>query len=116
MVFLPVVFMREVGVKSSHKLTEWALKRKEKKYIRLEEQSVSVFSVLYKGKRAQLIDFDKKLHQQTVSSPVGEGGGGRGDSLIKVTGMFFFSLRGANCRFWSHLGCLGWNVTIYLPI
>ena len=113
MVFLPVVFMREVGVKSSHKLTEWALKRKEKKYIHLEEQSVSVFSVLYKGKRAQLIDVDKKLHQQTVSSPAG---GGRGDSLIKVTGMFLFSLRGANCRFWSHLGCLGWKVTIYLPI
>ena len=113
MVFLPVVSMREVGVKSSHKLTEWALKRKEKKYIHLEEQSVSVFSVLHKGERAQLIDVDKKLHHQTVSSP---GRGGRGDSLIKVTGMFFFSLRGANCRFWSHLGCLGWKVTIYLPI
>ena len=76
MVFLPVVFMREVGVKSSHKLTEWALKRKEKKYIHLEEQSVSVFSVLYKGKRAQLIDVNKKLHQQTVSSPGGRGEGG----------------------------------------
>ena len=113
MVFLPVVFMREVGVKSSHKLTEWALKRKEEEYIHLEEQSVSVFSVLYKGKRGQLIDVDKKLHQQTVSSPGGGGGkGGRGDTLIKVTGMFFFSLRGANCRFWSHLGCFGWKVTI----
>ena len=52
--FLPVVFMREVGVKSSYKLTEWALKRKEKKYIHLEEQSVSVFSVLYKGKELNL--------------------------------------------------------------
>ena len=40
------MFMREVGVKSSHKLTEWALKRKEEKYIHLEEQSVSVFSVV----------------------------------------------------------------------
>ena len=68
--------MREVGVKSSHKPTEWALKRKEKKYIHLEEQSVSVFSVLHKGKRAQLIDVDKKLHQQTVSSPGGRGEGG----------------------------------------
>ena len=53
-------------------------KRKEKKYIHLEEQSVSVFSVLCKDKGAQLIDVDKKLHQQTVSSP---GGGGRGTPL-----------------------------------
>ena len=113
MVFLPVVFMREVGVKSSHKLTEWALKRKEKKYIHLEEQSVSVFSVLYKGKRAQLIDVLKSCISRLSAA---QGGGGRGDSLIKVMGMFFFSLRGANCRFWSHLGCLGWKVTIYLPI
>ena len=24
-----------------------------------------------------------------------------------------FSLWGVNCRFWSHLGCLGWRVTIF---
>lgn len=74
MVFLPVVFMREVGVKSSQKLTEWALKRKEKKYIHLEEQSVSVFSVLYKGKRAQLIDVLKSCISR-LSAARGEGGG-----------------------------------------
>ena len=61
-------------------------KRKEKKYIHLEEKTVSVFSVVYKGKRAQLIDVDKKLHQQTVSSP----GGGGGGNIIKVTGMLIF--------------------------
>ena len=42
--------------------------------------------------------------------------GGGGDSHIKVTGMLVFSLWGVNCRFWSHLGCLGRKVTIYLPI
>ena len=30
---------------------------------------------------------------------------GRGDSHIKVTGMLIVSLRGVNCRFWSHLRC-----------
>ena len=50
--------------------------KKEKKYIYLEEQSVSIFSLLCKGKRVQLIDVDKKLHQQTASSPGGEGGRG----------------------------------------
>ena len=29
--------------------------------------------------------------------------------------MLFVSLLGLNCRFWSHLGCLGWKV-LYLPI
>lgn len=86
------------------------LTKKENKYIFLEEQSVAVFSFLYKGKRVQLMDVDKKMHQQTASSS-GRGRGG-GYSLIEVTGMFFFSLRGANRRFWSHLGCLGWKVTI----
>ena len=35
--------------------------------------------------------------------------GGGGYSHIKVTGM----LRGINCRFWSHLGCLGRKVTTF---
>ena len=40
-----------------------------------------------------------------------------GDSHTKVTGMVLIVLlRGVNCRFWSHLGCLGWKVTQYLPI
>ena len=34
----------------------------------------------------------------------------RGDFHIKVTGVIVFSLWGANCRFWSHLECLGWKV------
>ena len=37
----------------------------------------------------------------------------RGDSHIKVTRMLVVSLWGVNCRFWSHLGCLGWKVTIF---
>ena len=31
---------------------------------------------------------------------------GGGDSHMKVTGMLVVSLRGVNCRFWSHLGRL----------
>ena len=38
---------------------------------------------------------------------------GGGDSHIKVTGMLVVSLWGVDCRFWSHLGCLGWKVTIF---
>ena len=30
---------------------------------------------------------------------------GGGDCHMKVTGMLVVSLRGVNCRFWSHLGC-----------
>ena len=37
----------------------------------------------------------------------------RGNSDIKVTGMLVVSLWGVNCRFWYHLGSLGWNVTIF---
>ena len=51
------------------------LTKKENKYICLQEQSVAVFSFLYKGKRVQLMDVDKKMHQQTASSS-GRGGGG----------------------------------------
>ena len=37
-----------------------------------------------------------------------------GDSHTKVTEMVLIVLlRGVNCRFWSHLGCLGWKVTIF---
>ena len=32
---------------------------------------------------------------------------------IKVMGMLVVSLWGVNYRFWSHLGCLGWKVTIF---
>ena len=45
-----------------------------------------------------------------VSKPEKTGG-----THIKVTVMLFVSLLGLNCRFWSHLGCLGWKV-LYLPI
>ena len=36
-----------------------------------------------------------------------------GNSHIKVTEMLAVLLFGANCRFWSQLGCLGWKVTIF---
>ena len=42
------------------------------------------------------------------SAPWGVGG----DSHVKVMGMLVILLRGVNCRFWSHLGCLRWKVTI----
>ena len=36
------------------------------------------------------------------------------DSHTKVTGVVLIVLlRGENCRFWSHLGCLGQKVTIF---
>ena len=39
--------------------------------------------------------------------------GGGGSSHVKVTGMLVVSLKGVNCRFWSHVGCLEWKVTIF---
>ena len=39
--------------------------------------------------------------------------GGGGDSHIKVTEMTVVSLRDVNCKFRSHLGCLGRKVTIF---
>ena len=51
------------------------------------------------------------LYLSLVVSPRGRGGGEGGYFHIKVSGI----LRGINCRFWSHLGCLGRKVTI-LPI
>ena len=40
-------------------------------------------------------------------------GGEGGDSHIKVTEMPVVSLRDVNCKFRSHLGCLGRKVTIF---
>ena len=37
---------------------------------------------------------------------------GGDDSQMKVMGMLVVSLRGANCRFWSHLGCSGQKANI----
>ena len=48
-----------------------------------------------------------------LSRDGGEGGGG-GDSHIKVTEMPVVSLRDVNCKFRSHLGCLGRKVTIFV--
>ena len=36
-----------------------------------------------------------------------------GDSHVKVTAKLVISLWGVNCRFWSHLGCLGWMESYY---
>ena len=50
------------------------------------------------------------MKSSSVISLLAAGGfmpGGGGDSPMKVTGMLVFSLRGVNCRFWSHLGCSG---------
>ena len=40
-------------------------------------------------------------------------GGGVGTPHMKVVGMHVVSLRGVNCRFWSHLKCSGQNVIIF---
>ena len=42
-----------------------------------------------------------------VTFTPGGGGGGRGDSHMKQTGMLVVSLRGVNFGFWSRLGCSG---------
>ena len=47
------------------------LKKKRNTNTSILKNSVSVFYLLYKGKRVQLIDVDKKLHQQTASSSGG---------------------------------------------
>ena len=39
--------------------------------------------------------------------------GGGGNSHVKETGMLVVSLKGVNCRLWSHVGCLEWKVTIF---
>ena len=44
---------------------------------------------------------------------VKRGRGGGNHSIIKVTGILVNSLRGVNCRLWSHFECLGWKVTIF---
>ena len=45
----------------------------------------------------------------------GVGGGGGVEGLpYKSDGMLVVSLWGVNWRFWSHLGCLGWKVTIFV--
>ena len=38
---------------------------------------------------------------------------GGGTPYMKGVGMLVVSLRGLNCRFWSHLGCSGQNVIIF---
>ena len=40
---------------------------------------------------------------------------GGGDSHMKVTGMLVVSLRGVNCRFWSHVGCSGQKAKFFTP-
>ena len=50
------------------------------------------------------------LFVRGIETPCQSGGG---DSNTKVKGMLFVSLWGVNYRFWSHLGCLGWKVTIF---
>ena len=42
-----------------------------------------------------------------------QAGGGGGDSHMKVTGMLVVSLRGVNCRLWSHLGFSGRKAKIF---
>ena len=51
---------------------------------------------------------DKLQYEQAFQPPRGGGG-----SHIKVTEMLVVSLWGVNCRFWSHLGCLGWKFTVF---
>ena len=53
----------------------------------------------------KILTFDPNLILLCYRSP--------GDSHMKVTGMLVVSLRGVNCRFWSHLGCSGQKGNIF---
>ena len=64
------------------------------------------FSVCFHERVAR---FPRFIHLFIIHSP----GGGGGNSHIKVTGMLVISLKGVNCRFRFHLGCLGRKVTIF---
>ena len=55
--------------------------------------------------------FDLKQGQDFF--PIWPWEGCPGHFHIKVMGMLVVSLWGVNYRFWSHLGCLGWKVTIF---
>ena len=63
------------------------------------------FSVCFHERVAR---FPRFIHSFIIHSP-----GGGGNSHIKVTGMLVISLKGVNCRFRFHLGCLGRKVTIF---
>ena len=55
--------------------------------------------------------FDLKQGQDFF--PIWPWEGCPGHFHIKVMGMLVVSLWDVNYRFWSHLGCLGWKVTIF---
>ena len=55
--------------------------------------------------------FDLKQGQDFF--PIWPWEGCPGHFHIKVMGMLVVSLWGVDYRFWSHLGCLGWKVTIF---
>ena len=57
--------------------------------------------------------FYYKKTSYTVEALVSDHLGTRGNSHVKITGLLVVSLRGVNCRFCSHFGCLGWKVTIF---
>ena len=72
--FLSSSVHEEVGVKVLTKGMN-GLKKKKKTNTSILKNRVLQFSLSYKGlgwgKRVQLMDADKKLHQQTASSPGG---------------------------------------------
>ena len=51
--------------------------------------------------------------RQTTNTPGFKTQERGGDSHLKVTGMLVVSLRGVNCRFWSHLECSGRKAKIF---
>ena len=53
--------------------------------------------------------YSKQLSEATTNPP-----GGGGIPHMKVVRMLVVSLRGVNVGFWSHLGCSGQNVIIFV--
>ena len=54
--------------------------------------------------------FDPGNWIQSLAMPISLMNAGGWDSHTKVTWVIVFSLWDVNCRFWSHLGCLGLKV------
>ena len=95
--FVPVLYRSQASIVTVHTYRS--------RYFSCGTQKVS--GIVLPSQRTQTY-----FRSSIASLCPGGGGRGRGHSHIKVIGMVV-SLRGVNCRFWSHLVSLGLKVTIF---